>query len=200
MTELSRPTMDLLEHAKRLDCFTPTGLDLPRYLSNPEIEAIALQIKMMADATGWARADLALYLKQHNPKDYETRWASLAGFLGKVPATIANDALVAAKYAKEERERWLEAGLSYSHCRIAASVEPPERREDALLKCVEGDKIWSVHQLSRFLFGDTRLLPPPSRDAPPLRERVGGWLDTLNESDRGYAEYYVNLFVSYLES
>jgi len=197
MTELSRPVPELLEHARRLDCFTPTGLTLPRYLSNPEIEAIALQIKMMADATGWARADLALYLKQHNPNDYETRWASLAGFLGKVPATIANDALVASKYAKEERERWLEAGLSYSHCRIAASVEPSERREDALLKCVELG--WSVHQLSRFLFGDRPLLPSPSRDAP-LRERVGGWLETLNESDRGYAEYYVNLFVSYLES
>ena len=198
MNELSRPTIELLKLAERLDCFTPTGLTLPRYLSNPEIEAIALQIKMMADATGWARADLALYLKQHNPSDYEKRWASLAGFLGKVPPTIANDALVASKYAKEERERWLEAGLSYSHCRIAASIEPAERREDALLKCVELG--WSVHQLSRFLFGDRPLLPPSSRDAPPIRERVGGWLNTLNESDRGYAEYYVNLFVDWLES
>lgn len=190
-------TEQALARAQMLDCFTPVGLDIQTHLGAKDYYAIAIQIKMMGDAAGYARADLAYRLKVIYPNEYKTQWAELANLLGKVPPTIANDALVGQRYSHDERLYWMENGLSYSHLRIASAIEDGNRRYAVLLDCVrEG---WSVHQLSRFLFGDRPLLPPPSRDAPPIRERVGGWLDTLNESDRGYAEYYVKLFVDWLE-
>jgi hypothetical protein len=188
-------TEQALERAQKLNCFTPVGLELHNHHTREDYYAIAIQIKMLGDTAGYCRADLAYRIKVLYPNDYKERWAELANLLGKVPPTIANDALVGQKYSHEERRYWMEAGVSYSAMRICAPIEPREARDMYLADCAQG---LTVAGLCKKLYGETTKLLP-SRDAPPLRERVGGWLDTLNESDRGYAEYYVKLFVDWLE-
>jgi hypothetical protein len=190
-------TEEALARAIALDCFTFVGLDLHNHHTREDYYAIAVQIKMMGDAAGYARADLAYRIKTIYPDDYKERWEELATLLGKMSSTLANDALVGQKYSHEERLYWMERGVSYSAMRICAPVEPRDAREDLLRECATG---LTITGLCQKLYGPSKRLPPPSRDAPPIRERVGGWLDTLNEADRGYAEYYVKLFVDWLES
>ena len=196
MTELMT-TEQALERAQKLNCFTPVGLDIQTHLGAKDYYAIAIQIKMLGDTAGFARADLAYRLKTIYPNEYKQQWEELATLLGKMSSTLANDALVGQKYSHEERQYWMDNGVSYSAMRICAPVEPRDARDDLLRECATG---LTIAGLCQKLYGPSKRLPPPSRDAPPIRERVVGWLETLNESDRGYAEYYVNLFVSYLES
>lgn len=190
------PVNEALEHAQRMQVFTHTGLQLPAELTQVDYYCIGVQLKMLGDSTGYARADLAYRLKVDFPDSYRDKWAELATMLGKVPPTIANDALVGEKYSHAQRQEWMDEGLSYSHIRIAANVEPDERRDYLLRMCVlEG---WSVHRLSAEIWGaPTPPKLPPSRD---VRGRVGEWLETLADpTDRQYAEYYVGLFIDWME-
>jgi hypothetical protein len=200
MTELMT-TEQALERAQKLNVITPTGLNLPERMEYIDYYCIATQLTVTQIAIGWGRADLAHRIKCDFPNNYEYRkvWTHI---WPKIEwDTLENDARTAPRYSQEERYRWtVEDGLYYGHCQKASHLDPIDYREDVLR--MARDLNWNVRQLENYIAtGNPSKLGklPPSRDAPPLRERVGGWLDTLNESDRGYAEYYVNLFVSYLE-
>ncbi len=185
-----------MDRAERMGAFGPYGLTLPKRMTTIDYRAIAEQIRVMGDSTGYARADLAHRIKLDFPLDYRERWAELATLLGKVPPTIANDALVGAAYSHDEREQWAGEGLSYSHLRIAAAVDE-ERRNYLLSQCAVDS--WSVARLSAEIWGkpEPPRLPPPSHD---VRVKYKRWLDTLADpTDRSMGEYYVNLFIQFLE-
>lgn len=190
-------TQQAMARAEQLGAFGPYGLTLPERMTPLDYRAVAEQIRVMGDSTGYARADLAYRIKMDFPHDYRERWAELATLLGKVPPTIANDALVGAAYSHAERERWAGEGLSYSHLRIAATIDSG-RRDYLLGECVKEG--WSVARLTMEIHGSPvpPRLPPPSHD---VRSRYAQWLDTLADpTDRSMAEYYVDMFLKWMDS
>jgi hypothetical protein len=193
-------TEKLLARAQKLNVITPTGLNLPDKMEPIDYMCIGVQLTMTHVAIGWGRADLAYRIKCDFPQSYKNVWRNIWPKMDF--DTLENDARTAPRYSQEERYRWtVEDGLYYGHCQKASHLDPIDWREDVLR--MARDLGWSVRQLENFITTGNPDKPAkllPSRDAPPIRERVGGWLDTLNESDRGYAEYYVKLFVDWLES
>jgi len=178
---------------------TTFGLNLPRRVDDAMRIDIADKLLLMGEARGWGEADLVADIITSYPEDWKHRLNDLAEYLGCHPGTLYNSWNTGKTFpTKATRAALHEMGIKFSACRLlSASWISQEQRDGLLEMLAEGMTIRELEEELRRLRGQPAL---PSRDAPPLRERVGGWLDTLNESDRGYAEYYVNLFVSYLES
>lgn len=193
------PIEKALQRAQAMNVFTPTGLLLPDTLTSLDYYCIVIQLSMLNQTVGWGRADLALRIKEDFPDDYEQRWGQLANMLGKVYGTIVNDAATAARYTVAEREHWMEAGLTYSHCRIAGSQEK-RRCIAALTDAVEGG--WSVSQLQRALFGTNQIELPvksPTLSRDEIVTRYKTWIETFDSPvEREHAEFYVSRFIEYI--
>lgn len=181
-----------LEHAQRLNVFTPFGLQLPAKLTEVDYYCIGVQLVLAEDSVGWGRADLASRMKQDFPNSYMDRWKEL---FRETVATLENDSRTAGRYSVEERKRWIEGGLSYSHCRIVSHF-PDEERESLLLTCVE--RGWKVWQLEEHLYGKGQRTRP-SRDVK-YQERCSKWLKSIPREEAMIAEPYVRSYSEWLES
>jgi hypothetical protein len=178
---------------------TTYGLNFPQRIDDELIKAIAERLQLLGEAGGWGEADLVEALMRQYPADWKYRLDDLAEYLGRHPATLKLRWQTGRTFPTyEEREELYRQNITFEKCRmISAYWISADQREGLLEQLRSGMTVRDLEEELRRLRGQPML---PSRDAPPIRERVGGWLDTLNESDRGYAEYYVKLFVDWLES
>lgn len=182
-----------IEHANALKVITPYGLDLPSEITRLDYQCLGILVMTTDDTVGWWRGDLALRLREEYPNDYLQAWTELIPKYDRY--TLDNDARTASRYTTEDRREWIDAGLSYSHCRIVSHL-PDEIRHSLLTDCVL--KKWKVWQLEEHLYGKGKR-NRSSRDAPPLRERFNDFLATVDEA---HHEYYTNAicdFLDYLE-
>jgi hypothetical protein len=185
------PVEQALERARKMNAITPYGLELPERIAPIDYYCIGLLVQVAEDSSGWGRADLALRIKQDFPQNYIEGWKEAIPKYDRY--TLENDARTASRYTVAERERWMESGLSYSHCRIVSHLSEDERRY-LLERCVTEE--WKVWRLEKHLYGKGDR-GGSSRD---VKQQAQAFYGTLNESDRGYAEYYISLFLKFLES
>jgi hypothetical protein len=179
---------------------TTFGLNLPKRVDNHTRIAIADKLLLMGEARGWGEADLVADIITNYPDDWKHRLNNLAEYLGCHPGTLYNSWNTGKTFpTKATRAALNEMGIKFNACRLlSASWISQQQREGLLDMLANGMTIRELEEELRRLRG-VPMFPPPSRDATPIRERVVGWLDTLDDFDRAYAKHYVSLFLDWLE-